>query len=226
MSNYDRYYASKGLVSRNSGEPQTTFQEEELVRVASRTTSGGVMTDGSVNRGPGYSPRTRTAGVARSSSAPRIPRRHPFSSQSSLASVGRRSPQSSEREDGPRRVPSKPKFLSRGGSDSDDDTFTDNAVHTIKSAPPYDHSTMPVYPSKTAPVTTASYYSTTKNYTMLPDSTELMETTVPNSPSATTTTFNAQKYQRHLVELQQQAVEQNRLQQGLSLLLPNNDGDT
>jgi ankyrin repeat protein len=44
---------------------------------------------------------------------------------------------------------------------------------------------------------------------------------IPNSP-----TFDAHQYQKHLLDIQKQAVEQDRLQQGLSLLLPNNDGDT
>lgn len=38
--------------------------------------------------------------------------------------------------------------------------------------------------------------------------------------------FDARQYQEHLFQLQQRAIEQDRLQEGLCLLLPNEDGDT
>ena len=243
MSGYDRYYSTRGMIPRGSG--QTTFQEDELVRVASRST-GSVISDPTINstsnRAPIYPPatqRTRQA-VVRSTSVPRMPQRRLLSGDSPRGSLsgstgGRRSPkqlyqQSPERHDSgvgledsytPKRsASSTPRFLlARGGNESEDEeTFTDSAGHTIKSASP---TSLPFHPSKTSPPTIA----TASHYTLLSkrDSTELMDT---NAVIQSPTGFDVQKYQKHLNEMQLQAVEQNRLQQGLSLLLPNSDGDT
>ena len=138
---------------------------------------------------------------------------------------------------------SAPRFLARGCAENDfeadeDDIERDNhcstallpgaitQIHRAKSSGTYQRriatDSPPVMPSKSAPTFQTSSIETREeeqrhNYLHY----DHMSMDVAPSPK-----FDARQYQEHLLQLQQRAIEQERLQEGLSLLLPNDDGDT
>lgn len=136
---------------------------------------------------------------------------------------------------------SAPRFLARGSTDNDfeeeDIIERDNHCSTVllsgpntqiqraKSSGTYQRhvatDSPPVMPSKSAPTFQTSSFETREEeqrHSYLPYE---MNMDVTPSPK-----FDARQYQEHLLQLQQRAIEQERLQEGLSLLLPNDDGDT
>lgn len=223
-------YNSRKMISR--GGEATTYNEEEIVRATATSPHSNT------NR---HRPVVRSStGGGNSGGGPRLPqKRYPSSSSptkradshSYLPSIDRRSPTTSRR---PERsdsglgldvtdskqpvVTQTRRYLARGCTDSDEedvietDRGTTIVSHHSKSEPSLQQqptNICPIYSSKSEP----TYNNTISTH-------ELMDTTIPPAK------FNPQLYQRHLVELQQRAIEQDRLQQGLLLLLPNNDGDT
>lgn len=127
--------------------------------------------------------------------------------------------------------PARRRFLARGIPDSDDEVETDRGTTSVVTGGQTSR-VMPFHPSKSAPEATTNYSTTmiTPPYTQRP---EMMDTTPSPNPilaqhysSSSLNSFDSERYQKHLLEIQHKAIEQDRLQQGLLLLLPNNDGDT
>ena len=237
MSNYDRY--PRTLIPRGSDEPQTTFREEDLLRV-SKTNVGGIMSESSMsNRSTSYNntkkPRVAQRSRTGSSGGPRIPQRR--YGTDAPKSLSRRNTDQLDSglglDDGPfTSIPSnnrsgKPKLISRCVDDDDVIERDHCGGQHVKTAVPHltpSLGSMPVYHSKSAPTLTS--YNQPKNHMSQEqhqrrDFLEQMETVSPPI-----TNYDPIAYQKHLEKLQQHAVEQSRLREGLSLLVPNNDGDT
>lgn len=235
------------MISRGV-DSSSTFSEEDLIRAASpsRRTSGVVMTDGASS--PPATVRAHRGVVRSSTAGPRLPqRRYPSASTSPTRRVGvesftggRRSPPDTarrppERADSglglemvterpvPNPVPARRRYLPRGCTDSDDDVETDRGTvvthHYSSPSLGRPGTNMPVHPSKSAPTVTS-------NYTYTPHTRSSSELMATQQQRQFDSRFDSERYQKHLLDIQHKAIEQDRLQQGLLLLLPNNDGDT
>ena len=259
MSNYDRY--PRTLIPRGSDEPQTTFREEDLLRL-SKTNAGGTLSESSMsNRSTSYNNTNKPRVVQRtrisSSGGPRLPQRR--YGTDAPKSLSRRNTDQLDSglglDDGPfTSIPSKnrsgtSKLISRCVEEDDvierDRSGTSKLISRCVEEDDVierDHSgggrvktavthmttsldSMPVYHSKSAPSLMSTYHQPkthmNQEHYQRRDFLEQMETVSPSI-----TNYDANVYQKHLEKLQQQAIEQSRLREGLTLLVPNNDGDT
>lgn len=238
MSNYDRY--PRTLIPRGSDEPQTTFREEDLLRL-SKTNAGGILSESSMSsRSTSYNNTNKPRVVQRtrisSSGGPRLPQRR--YGTDAPKSLSRRNTDQFDSglglDDGPfTSIPSKnrsgtSKLISRCVEEDDvierDHSGGGHAKTAVTHMTP-SLDTMPVYHSKSAPSLMSTYHQPKPHMNQeryqRRDFLEQMETVSPSI-----TNYDTNVYQKHLEKLQQQAIEQSRLREGLTLLVPNNDGDT
>lgn len=239
MSNYDRY--PRTLIPRGSDESQTTFREEDLLRVSKTNAGSSIMSESSMsNRSTSYNntnkPRVAQRSRTGSNGGPRLPQRR--YGTDAFKSLSRRNTDQFDSglglDDGPfTSIPSKnrsgtPKLISRCVEDDDVIERDHSGGQHVKTAVPHltpSLGSMPVYHSKSAPSLTPSYHQP-KNHMnqeqyQRRDFLDQMETVSPSIIN-----YDPNAYQKHLEKIQQHAVEQSRLREGLSLLVPNNDGDT
>lgn len=236
MSNYGRH--PRTLIPRGSEEPQMTFREEDLLRV-SKTNVGGTVSESSMsNRSTSYNNTNKSRVVQRtrtgSSGGPRLPQRRYGTDPPK--SLSRRNTDQLDSglglDDGPfTSIPGKhrsgtPKLIPRCVDDDDIETDHCGGGHVKTGVPHVTASpgSMPVYHSKSAPNLMPSYHHPKTHLIQEHQRRDFLEQMETVSPSITN--YDPNVYQKHLEKLQQQAIEQSRLREGLTLLVPNNDGDT
>lgn len=216
------------LISRG-GSPPSSLREEEMVRVSNMGSRSNVFTDGPREQIGGPSRSRSTPKRSNTPSAPRLPTKTRYSSASfespQRTTERRQSPpsvsyESTRRDSHTRTPPVKPEYRSRCVPDDDADIIERDHVGVVHNTPsvPTSYSQAVYYRSKSQQTVQQTPYD--RKDSVFSDQMELSPTIAIGGMS-----FDPAQYQKHLDDIQQQATEYARLQEGMMMLLPNTDGD-